>query len=82
MLIVQVGIAVLGVAAIQASQDERYSRRRWACVLGLLAQPAWFYETITAEQWGMVALSAAYTLAWLRGFHSYWWKGRPINCHL
>jgi hypothetical protein len=76
MLIAQLGLSVFGLTAVYLSQDARASRRRWACIAGLCAQPFWFFETIGSAQWGMVALSAVYTLAWLRGFHSYWWKAR------
>lgn len=76
MIAAQMGIACLGVAAVYLAQDERTSRRRWACLFGLAGQPFWFFETIGAAQWGMVALSVVYTLAWLRGAHTYWWKRR------
>ena len=76
MIVAEVGLAVCGVTAVALSQDPRASRRRWACIAGLAGQPFWFIETIGARHWGMVALCAVYALAWLRGFHSYWWKAR------
>jgi hypothetical protein len=41
-------------------------------VFGLVSQPFWFYATIQAEQWGIVVLCFFYTLAWLKGFWTYW----------
>lgn len=35
--------------------------------IGLLAQPAWFYLTITNGDWGMLGGTILYTLAFLRG---------------
>lgn len=35
--------------------------------IGLLAQPAWFYLTITNQDWGMFAGTVLYTLAFIRG---------------
>lgn len=31
--------------------------QRWGYVVGLLAQPFWFYATIMADQWGLFVLS-------------------------
>lgn len=71
-MIAQIMIAVFGVAAVWLSQDERDSRRRWACVFGLLGQPAWFYAAWSTQQWGIFALCFLYTLCWLRGLRQYW----------
>jgi hypothetical protein len=71
-MIEQTAIAIFSVAAIWLSQDSRYAVRRWACVLGLLSQPAWFYATWKAGQWGIFALCFVYAFAWARGFKTYW----------
>lgn len=68
----QAVIGLCGVSAVFLSQDPRESLRRWASVLGLLAQPAWFYTTATNEQWGIFALSFLYTFSWARGFYHAW----------
>lgn len=68
----QVFIAVTGVMAIWLSQDEKASRRRYASIFGLLAQPFWFYTTYTNEQWGIFVLSLFYTFAWWKGFRNNW----------
>lgn len=74
MIATQIGLALCGVTAVYLSQDARASRRRYACLFGLAAQPFWFVETIAASQWGMVALSLVYTASWARGFYSHWIK--------
>jgi hypothetical protein len=71
-MIEQAVIAIFGVGATWLSQDSRRDMQRWACVLGLLAQPAWFYATWKAEQWGIFALAFVYTAAWLRGAWTFW----------
>lgn len=50
-------------------------KNRWAPVFGLLSQPAWYYSTITTEQWGTLALCVFYTYAWAETTYR-WWKSR------
>lgn len=75
-IIAQCVIAVFGVGAIYLSQDVAPERRRWAPVLGLLAQPAWFFTAIHHEQWGLLCLNFLYGYSWLRGFINQWLR-RP-----
>lgn len=72
MIVTQIGIATLGVAAVWLSQDERLERRRWASVCGLASQPFWIAETVMAQQWGILALTLAYGYSWWRGFRWHW----------
>lgn len=68
----QVAIALFGVAAVFFSQDQRAERRRWAPVLGLLAQPFWFYAMWKSGQWGVFALCFLYAASWARGLYNFW----------
>lgn len=70
-LFVQVFILVTGAAAIWLI-NQRGQLKRWGAVIGLASQPFWFYTTIKAGQWGMVALSVWYTVAWLQGVWNHW----------
>jgi hypothetical protein len=72
MILTQVGIAVFGVAAVWLSQDARPSWRKWSSTFGLAGQPFWIIETISAQQWGILALCALYTWSWARGFRTHW----------
>lgn len=72
MILTQIGIAVCGVTAVYLSQDARHSRRRWASVFGLAGQPFWIAETISAQQWGILALCLLYTWSWGRGLWTHW----------
>jgi len=68
----QVAIAVLGAVAGWLSQSRHASRRRWACVFGLLGQPFWFYAAWQGQQWGIFGACLMYSLAWIRGFWIHW----------
>ncbi len=70
----QIGIALSGVIAIWLTQDKRATRRRWACIFGMLAQPFWFYAAWKAEQWGIFAMCTLYTYAWARGLRAHWFS--------
>ncbi len=74
-MIEQVVIAVFGVASIWLSQAASIEQRKWAPVVGLVAQPFWLVATLAAEQWGIAALTVVYAFGWARGIHTYWIKG-------
>ena len=71
-MIDQIGIALTGVTAIFLSQSKHEDLRRFACVFGLAGPPFWIYSAWTAEQWGILALTALYTSAWAKGFWMHW----------
>ena len=75
-MIDQLGIAAFGWTAIWLSQDEREGRRRYACLLGIAAQPFWYYTAWYAQQWGILLVCAPYTAAWAKGVYLNWIKGR------
>jgi len=71
----QLVIAVLGVGALVCSQTSIPRVQRWSCILGLTgltAQPFWVYTGSVHSQWGMVFLSALYTLGYLYGLYNFW----------
>ena len=41
--------------------------RRWAYVLGLAAQPCWFYTTLVHGQWGILVLTLWFTAMYAKG---------------
>ena len=71
-MIVQLVIAVCGITSIWLSQSASYQQRKWAPVVGLAAQPFWLIATLSAEQYGIAALTIVYTAGWARGLHTYW----------
>lgn len=71
-MIAQLFIAIFGVTAVALSQSAIAARRRWACIFGLLGQPAWFYAAWSTEQWGVLILCFLYTASWAKGLHTHW----------
>ena len=67
----QIGIALLGLTAI-ALVNSKGKCQRYGCLFGMASQPFWFWSSIKAEQWGIVALVACYTLLWGRGIWNNW----------
>lgn len=65
-------IAICGMASIWLTNDTRESRRRWAPIIGLAAQPFWLWSSLSAGQYGIAALSVVYAAGWIRGIRMYW----------
>lgn len=63
----QVVIFTTSAAAIWLVNDPRASRRRAGCWIGLCGQPAWFWTTFQAGQYGMFLLALWYAIAYARG---------------
>ena len=70
----QIAIAMTGVIAIFLSQQSNEKLKKYACILGLIGQPFWFYETYKAEQWGIFVMCFLYTWMWGLGFYNNWVK--------
>lgn len=66
----QIVIFCFGATAMVMANDHRPLVRKWAPVLGLVAQPFWLYAATTAHQWGILASSVLYTAAWLYGVYN------------
>ncbi len=71
-MIDQIIIAATGVTALYLTQSKHAHRRRWACLFGMAAQPAWFYATSSAGQWGIFFLNFLYAGAWAKGIWHHW----------
>lgn len=72
----QIVIAICGLSSVWLSQDARPRVARFACLFGLVAQPAWFYTSWQHQQWAIVALAFVYTAGWMRGVYNFWIKPR------
>lgn len=68
----QVVIALCGLCGIVLSQAPELRARRFGCIVGLLAQPAWLHVSWVNAQWGMFLLAIGYTCAWGYGAWAYW----------
>lgn len=70
----QLFIAVSGTLSIWLTQQHREAWKRYACLIGMIGQPFFFYATYSAEQWGMFFLTFFYTYSWALGIYNNWIK--------
>ena len=70
--IVQALIVLLSGAAIWLVGSAAPRVRLAGYALGLAAQPFWAWSSWQAEKWGILALTAWYTVAWARGVANHW----------
>lgn len=75
----QIAIALFGALAAWLSQARSEKLRRWACIFGMLGQPAWFYAAWKADQWGIFLVSVIYLGAWMRGVWVHWIAPPPAS---
>jgi hypothetical protein len=61
---IQLFIALFGLLALVMLMSTNPTHRRLGPFVGLLGQPLWLASTWGAQQYGMFALSIAYTLAY------------------
>ncbi|RYH20359.1 MAG: hypothetical protein EON54_26435 [Alcaligenaceae bacterium] len=69
---VQTAIALMGPTAIWLSQSRSLRFLRWACIVGLISQPFWFWAVMDSGQWGVAVVAIACALAWLKGLWVHW----------
>lgn len=72
----QIGIALTGVTAIFLTQSKSREMQRCACIFGLAGQPFWIWSAVSAQQWGILALTTLYAFAWAKGVWMYWLRPR------
>ena len=75
--IVQSALAILGPTAIWLSQSRSVRFQRWACIVGLVSQPFWFWSVWSSGQWGVGVVAVVCALAWLKGLWVHWLAPRP-----
>ncbi len=68
----QIAIGLLGIATAWLTNAKRFKYRRYACLLGMAAQPFWFYTAVTHDQPAIALLSGMYFAAWFKGFYQQW----------
>jgi len=77
--LVEAAIAILGPAAIWTSQARSERVRKWACVIGLAAQPFFAASLWDSPQWGLQVVAVVSALGWVWGFWVNWlaprWRG-------
>lgn len=76
-MITQLLIVITGALAIWLTQQPNDAIKKYACIVGLIGQPFWFYSAIAAEQWGIFLLTCFYTYAWYIGLKNGWLNNTP-----
>ena len=74
MVLVQILLAILSLAAIWLAMDDDERKQKWAPIFGLASQPFWIYTSFVTGAWGIFALSFAYTFVWMKGIYTHWIK--------
>jgi hypothetical protein len=70
--VIQLALAVFGLAALYMATGTNARARRWAPVVGLAGQPFWMLFAVQASAWGLLLLSFAYTAVYARGAWIQW----------
>lgn len=68
----QLALALFGLSALWMATGRSERARRWAPVVGLCGQPAWLAFAWQAQAWGLLVLSIAYTVVYLRAAWLQW----------
>lgn len=71
----QIALAVFGLAALWMATGRNETARRWAPAVGLCGQPFWIAFAVSAEAWGLLVLSLAYTAVYVRAAWVQWGPG-------
>lgn len=71
---IQLALAVFGLTALWLAMGHDPAHRKWAPVIGLCGQPFWMWFALSANAWGLLVLSMAYTAVYARGA---WLQWRP-----
>lgn len=64
---IQLALAFFGLTSLWMAMGHNKRARKRAPVVGLIGQPAWLWFAVSVEAWGLLALSLAYTLVYIRG---------------
>lgn len=71
-MLIQFALAFFGLTALWMATGHNTRSRRWAPVVGLCGQPFWLWFAISAQAWGLLVLSLAYSLVYIRGAYVQW----------
>lgn len=68
----QLSLACFGLLALWMATGRNDSARQWAPVIGLCGQPFWIMFAVRSDAWGLLVISIAYTLVYLRALYLAW----------
>jgi hypothetical protein len=70
--LIQIALAVFGLTAMWMAMGHNAKGRKWAPVVGLCGQPAWMLFSWQSQAWGLMLLSVAWSLVYVRGIAVQW----------
>jgi hypothetical protein len=60
------------LAVLLLTLNNRWSK--WGPIIGVLAQPFFFYSAISDEAWGLFAVTFVYLFIYIYGIYNFWIK--------
>lgn len=70
--LIQIALAVFGLTAMWLAMGHSAKGRKFAPIIGLLGQPFWLIFSWQSQAWGLMLLSAAWSLVYVRGIAVHW----------
>lgn len=67
-------MAFFGLTALYCAMGNSARLRKWAPIIGIAGQPAWFWFAWQSQAWGLGLLVLAYTLVYANGIYVQWCK--------
>lgn len=64
---IQLALAFFGLSAMWMAMGKSARARKFAPLVGLCGQPFWIVFAVQASVWGLLALSLAYSVVYVRG---------------
>lgn len=67
-------LALFTISSMWLTQDKDQNVARYACIVGMCAQPFWFYSVFSKSEidWGVFAVCCFCTFTWFRGIVNNW----------
>lgn len=72
MNMIQLALAFFGLSAMWMAMGKSTRARKFAPLVGLCGQPFWIVFAVQASAWGLLTLSLAYSVVYVRGAWLQW----------
>lgn len=69
---IQIALAFFGLSALWMAMGKSARAKKWAPLVGLCGQPFWIAFAVQTSAWGLLALSLAYSVVYVRGACIQW----------
>jgi len=65
-------IVLSSILPIWLLNHDEFNKRKWAPVLGLIAQPFWLFVAIDSQVWSIAFTTIPFTIVWFQSYNKYW----------